>query len=57
MEARNLRPGDVVVLVGVKVESVLVSDDTVVVMYAEANRPGEVFKAHDVLVVAREEEA
>lgn len=56
MRADQLRPGDVVVLVGVKVESVLVEGDTVFVMYAEPNRPGEVFKGDDLLVVAREEE-
>lgn len=56
MEARNLRPGDTVVLLGVQVESVLVEGDQVFVMYAEAGRPGEVFNADDLLVVARKEE-
>lgn len=56
MRADHLRPGDVVVLAGAQVESVLVADGSVFVFYADPDRPGELFAADAQLVVAREEE-
>lgn len=56
MRADHLRPGDVVVLVGVEVESVFTESGSTFVTYNDSTRTGEVFDASDELVVAREEE-
>lgn len=55
MRARDIRPGDVVVVIGVEVESVMTEADKTFVTYRNSPRTGEVFEADDEIVVAREE--
>ena len=56
MRAGDLRPGDVVTIVGAEVGSVLHEDGLTFVTYVNSSRTGEVFDSDDRLVVAREEE-
>lgn len=55
MKAADLRPGDVVCIVGAEVESVFTDSGSTFVTYKDSPRTGEVFAADDDLVVAREE--
>ena len=55
MRADRIRPGDVLVVVGVEVASVFTDGGSTFVTYSDPDRAPDSFNADDDLIVAREE--